>query len=41
MEDVDVVGRVANSVLYYDTTSGTWKGDDLNTVISLTDGGAF
>ena len=41
LTDVNATGKVANSVLYYDATSGKWKGDDINTVISLTDGGNF
>lgn len=39
--DVDVTGKVASSVLYYDTTSGKWLGNDINTVVTLTDGGNF
>ena len=41
LTDVNATGKVANSVLYYDAISGKWKGDDINTVISLTDGGNF
>jgi hypothetical protein len=41
LSDVDVTGRVAGSVLYYDAGAGEWKGDDINTVVTLTDGGAF
>lgn len=39
--DVNTTGKVANSVLYYDNASSTWKGDDINTVTTLTDGGNF
>lgn len=39
--DVDVTGKVASSVLYYDTTSGKWLANDINTVVTLTDGGNF
>lgn len=39
--DVDVTGKVASSVLYYDTISGKWLGNDINTVVTLTDGGNF
>lgn len=41
LTDVNTSAKVANSVLYYDASSGEWKGDDINTVISLTDGGNF
>lgn len=41
LTDVDTTGKVANSVLYYDAASGEWKGNDINTVITLTDGGNF
>lgn len=39
--DVDTSAAVANSVLYYDAASETWKGDDINTIITITDGGSF
>jgi len=32
--DVDTSAAVANSVLYYDAVSETWKGDDINTIIN-------
>jgi hypothetical protein len=41
LDDVNVTGRVDKSVLYYDSATSEWKGDDINTVITLTDGGAF
>lgn len=41
LTDVNTTAKVANSVLYYDAASSTWKGDDINTVITLTDGGNF
>ena len=41
LSDVDSIGKVDRSVLYYDATSSKWKGDDINTVLTLTDGGAF
>lgn len=41
MEDVNVSAKVPNSVLYYDALSGKWKGDDINTVVTITDGGHF
>lgn len=39
--DVDTEGVVDKSVLYYDAASATWRGDDIHTVLTLTDGGAF
>jgi len=39
--DVNTTGKVDRSVLYYDATAGEWRGDDINTVVTLTDGGAF
>ncbi len=39
--DVDTTAVVDKSVLYYDAAAEKWKGDDINTVITLTDGGAF
>lgn len=39
--DVDTSAAVANSVLYYDAISEMWKGDDINTIITITDGGGF
>lgn len=41
LNDVDTTQRVNKSVLYYDGDLSLWKGDDINTVISLTDGGSF
>jgi hypothetical protein len=39
--DVDDTAKQDKSILYYDGNSQIWKGDDINTVISLTDGGNF
>jgi hypothetical protein len=39
MEDVDTTQRVDKSVLYFDEDTGMWRGDDINTVITLVDGG--
>jgi len=39
--DVNTTDKVDRSVLYYDATAGEWRGDDINTVVTLTDGGAF
>lgn len=41
LADVNVGGKVAGSVLYYDQSSSKWKGDDINTITTLTDGGNF
>lgn len=41
LTDVNDVSKVDKSVLYYDSATSTWRGNDINTVISLTDGGAF
>lgn len=39
--DVDDSARVNKSVLYFDFAQSKWKGDDVNTLISITDGGNF
>ena len=39
--DVNTQAKVAGSVLYYDSATSKWRGDDVNTVVTLTDGGAF
>lgn len=41
LTDVNTTAKVAGSVLYYDAAAGEWKGNDINTVITLTDGGNF
>lgn len=41
LSDVNTSGKVDQSVLYYDSASGQWRGDDINTVITITDGGNF
>lgn len=41
LNDVNTTAKVAGSVLYYDATSSKWKGDDINTVVTLTDGGNY
>ena len=41
LTDVNTTAKTAGSVLYYDASSGKWKGDDINTVTTLTDGGNF
>ena len=39
--DVEVTAREQGSVLYYDAVSGKWQGNNINTVVTLTDGGGF
>ena len=39
--DVDATAKVNASVLYYDTAAGKWLGNDINTVVTITDGGNF
>lgn len=41
LADVDDSARVDKSVLYYDQSAGKWKGDDVNTILTITDGGNF
>lgn len=41
LSDVDDSAKVDKSVLYYDEAAGKWKGDDVNTIITITDGGNF
>jgi hypothetical protein len=41
LSDVDVSGKQDRSVLYYSAGAETWKGDDVNTLVSLSDGGSF
>lgn len=41
LTDVDVSGKTAKSLLYYDAASGKWIGDSIQTIIEVTDGGNF
>jgi hypothetical protein len=41
LANVSDTAKVSGSVLYYDATSSTWKGDDINTIVTITDGGNF
>lgn len=41
LTDVDTTAAVDKSVLYFDQATSTWRGNDINTVITLTDGGNF
>ena len=39
--DVNVTAKVNNSVLYYNQASEKFIADDINTVVTITDGGNF
>lgn len=39
LTDVDVNSSVNKSVLYFDLAANKWVGDELNTLVTLTDGG--
>lgn len=41
LADVNTTAKAQGSVLYYDQGSGKWKGDDVNTLVTITDGGNF
>lgn len=41
LPNVKIAGAVNKSLLYYDAATDQWKGDDIHTVITLTDGGGF
>lgn len=41
LADVDVADKTNKSVIYYDGSSGKYKADSSETLISLTDGGNF
>jgi hypothetical protein len=41
LANVNDTAKVTGSVLYYDAATSTWRGNDINTVITLTDGGNF
>lgn len=41
LTDVDITNKVDNSVLYYNQTSSKFLADDINTIITITDGGNF
>lgn len=41
LTDVNTTAKAQGSVLYYDQGSGKWKGDDVNTLVTITDGGNF
>lgn len=41
LADVDDAGRVNKSILYFDETTSKWTGSDINTIITVTDGGNF
>lgn len=39
--DVDTTAAVDKSVLFYDAEAQQWVGNDVNTIVTLTDGGGF
>lgn len=39
--DIDSSGKVDKSVVYYDSSAGQFKADNLQTILTLTDGGNF
>ena len=41
LTDVNVAAKVDNSVLYYNQTSDKFVANDVNTIITITDGGNF
>lgn len=41
LEDVNTTQAVDKSVLFYDAAAQSWVGNDVNTLITLTDGGGF
>lgn len=41
LTDVTVSNRVNRSVLYYDSATGQWKGDSLQTIDEVVNGGNF
>lgn len=41
LQNVDTSAKTEGSVLYYDNAAAMWKGDDINTLLTITDGGNF
>lgn len=41
LTDVSEIAKVEGSVLYYSAGAGKWKGDNIQTIVTLTDGGNF
>ena len=41
LPDVNLQTAVDNSILVYDATTQTWVGKEINTTVTLTDGGNF
>lgn len=41
LSDVNTIGKIDQSVLTYDQSTGTFVANDVNTVITITDGGNF
>lgn len=41
LANVNDTAKLTGSVLYYDASTSSWRGDDINTLLTLTDGGNF
>lgn len=41
LTDVNVAQKVNNSILYYDQTQDLFVANDINTIVTITDGGSF
>jgi hypothetical protein len=41
LTDVNVSAKTSKSILYYDAVVNEWKGDNLQTILTVTDGGNF
>lgn len=41
LTDVEVSAKTNKSILYYDSATGKWIGDNLQTILTVTDGGNF
>jgi hypothetical protein len=41
LSDVNVSAKVSKSILYYDMVANKWKGDSLQTIFTVADGGNF
>lgn len=41
LTDVNVSAKVNKSLLYYDSVSGKWLGDSIQTITEVTNGGNF
>lgn len=41
LADVNTTSKTAKSILYYDADLSEWRGDSLQTILTVTDGGNF